>query len=81
MNATAVIFLTTNNSVAFDSDQTSSYDRADDVEDAVVGEPPPLEPPLHSELMVCSTDLTVCVGDIVTIAYCVKLLFVTILSI
>ena len=81
MNATAVIFLTTNNSVAFDADQTSSYDGADDVEDVVVGEPPPLEPPLHSVIMVCSTDLTVCVGDIVTIAYCVKLLFVTILSI
>ena len=61
MNATAVIFLTTNNSVAFDADQTSSYDGADDVEDVVVGEPPPLEPPLPPKLRV---RLTVFVDDI-----------------
>ena len=41
MNATAVIFLTTHNSIAFDADQTSSFDGSDIVEAAVVGEPPP----------------------------------------
>ena len=41
MNATAVVFLTTNNSVAFDAVQTSSFDGSDIVEAAVVGEPPP----------------------------------------
>ena len=49
MNATAVIFLTTNNGVVFDAViQTASFDGSD-----VVGEPPPpLEPPLVKKSMV-----------------------------
>ena len=55
MNATAVIFLTTNNGVVFDMavQQTSSFDGSDVVEASVVGEPPPpLQPPLVKQSMV-----------------------------
>ena len=41
MNATAVIFLITHNSITLDADQTSSFDGSDIVEASVVGEPPP----------------------------------------